>query len=168
MKEQAGQTLIEVLVGLSAAVVVIAAITSAALTSLNNAQYSRDQNLATQYAQQGMELVRNMRDLDIASVSATFLPNDTYCLAKLCSALTPTNPSCWSGNLECGQNVDTYVRKIVVDHNSSSCNSGVSGNVQITSEVSWADGKCTDVTNPFCHHVDLSSCLSDFTVAPTP
>ena len=34
--------------------------------------------------------------------------------------------------------------------------------------VSWTDNKCTDRTNPNCHKVQLTSCLSDYGVIVTP
>ncbi|HEX7041831.1 MAG TPA: hypothetical protein VF189_01140 [Patescibacteria group bacterium] len=182
---QKGQTLIEVLVGLSAAVVVIAAITVAVITALNNAEFSRDQNLATQYTQEGMEIIRNMRDLDVASINQTNLPDGTYCLAKGCSSLT-TNPSDTScgpkTSTHCTQNFNNFVREITISHNDPFCtNNGPTssatptptpaseiGTIKVTVNTYWGDTKCSDSSNPFCHSVLLSSCLSDFTIVPTP
>ncbi|MBI3069818.1 MAG: hypothetical protein HYY87_00750, partial [Candidatus Levybacteria bacterium] len=57
-KVQKGQTLIEVLLALGTAVVVLSATVVAVLSALNNAQFSKNQSLATQYAQEGMEVMR--------------------------------------------------------------------------------------------------------------
>ncbi len=164
MRYERGQTLIEVLIGLATAVVVIAAITTATISSLNNATFSKNQNLATQYAQQGMEILRNMRDSDYGSFSAL---SGTYCLAKTCSALAANNANCWtptSGNT-CNQNVDIFVRQIDVQQNSLSCD-GTS--TKVVSTVSWFDAKCTSGNNTFCHQVSLTSCLSNAQVVPVP
>lgn len=174
---QSGQTLIEVVVALTAAVVIIAAIVSASLTALTNSDYARDQNTATQYTQTGLEVIRDMRNESIASLSATYLPDGTYCLAKNCTALDKNITSCWIKNISCGQNVDKFVREVIVTHNSSDCNVSptpngqtgyLSSNVKITVTTAWYDTKCTDTANPFCHYVTTSSCFSDFTVFPTP
>lgn len=176
---QSGQTLIEVLVGLAAAVVVISAITVAVLSSLNNAEFSRDQNLATHYSQEGMEIIRNMRDKSILSVSATSLPDGVYCMAKTCTAITniagDTNCGPRAGLL-CSQNVLNFVREVTIRHNDSTCNGNgptsaptpVTTAMKISVSTYWGDIKCTSTTNPFCHSVMLTSCLSDFTVVPTP
>lgn len=57
-----GQTLIEVLVALGVGVAVLLAVTNAVLSSLTGSDFGRNQSLATQYAQQGMEVVRNIRN----------------------------------------------------------------------------------------------------------
>lgn len=174
---QSGQTLIEVVVALTAAVVIIAAIVSASLSALTNSDYARDQNTAAQYTQAGLEVIRDMRNESIASLSATYLPGGIYCLAKNCTALDKSIASCWTKNISCGQNIDKFVREVTVTRNSSDCNASptpngqtgyLSSNVKITVTTSWYDTKCTDTANPFCHYVTTSSCFSDFTVFPTP
>jgi len=178
MRQESGQTLIEVIAALTAAVVIIAAIVSASLNALTSSQFTRDQNLSSQFTQQGMELMRNMRDQSVASISASYLPDGTYCLAKSCAGLNRDITSCWQGTPNCPQNVDNFVRKVVVVHNATDCNMSptpvgnppgvLPSNVQITVTTSWYDPKCTDATNPFCHSTTSTSCFSDFTVVPTP
>lgn len=166
-----GQTLIEVLAGLSAATVVIAAITVATLASLYNAQFSRDQSQATQYAQEGMETMRNLRDFSIASISATALPDaNTYCMAQGCTYITgdSLDTKCGPAKIQCRQNVDTFIRQVQVNHTDSNCNVSQTNAVGVTVTVKWNDSKCKDTNNIFCHQVAISSCLSDFTVVPTP
>lgn len=176
---EAGQTLIEVLVALTAAAVIIAAIVSASLNALTSSEFARSQNGATQATQQGMEIIRNMRNVSIASLSASYLPSDYYCLAKSCSSLNRSISNCWVRTTStCSQNFDTFVRQVTVLHDSADCNSTptpnglpegiLSGNVKITVSTSWYDNKCTDASNTYCHSVISSSCFSDFTVAPTP
>jgi len=55
---QKGQGLVEALIALGAAVIIIAAITIAVITAVSNSDFSTEQNLATGFAQQGMEIVR--------------------------------------------------------------------------------------------------------------
>ncbi len=176
---QSGQTLIEVLTALAVSVVIIAAITSASLNALNNSQFSRDQNSASQDSLAGMEIIRDMRNQSIASLSATYLPDGTYCLADSCTSLDSTKPSCWQmTGLTCPQNIGKFVRQVDVVHNSPDCNAtptptgGPSGylssNVKITVITSWYDSRCTSGTNPYCHSAVESSCFSDFTVMSAP
>ncbi|HYK08860.1 MAG TPA: prepilin-type N-terminal cleavage/methylation domain-containing protein [Candidatus Eisenbacteria bacterium] len=176
---EAGQTLIEVLVALTAAVIIIAAIVSASLNALTSSEFTRDQNTATSATQQGMEIIRNMRNVSIASISASYLPSGYYCLASSCSALNENDSNCWQRTQStCSQNVGNFVRQVTVLHDSLDCNAtptpvgipeGVlTGNVKITVTTSWYDSKCTDSSNTYCHSVVSSSCFSDFTIAPTP
>lgn len=156
---QEGQTLVEILVALAAAVTIVTAITIAVITALSNAQTSKNQNLATQYAQEGIEIARGLRNtnfqsfIDSASTSTFY-----YCLPKGSRTLI-------AKGLACPQNVDTFVREVAITKNSASCDST---QTDVTVSVSWNDGKCTNPSNPFCHQVQLVTCLSDYTVLPTP
>ncbi|MBI2195691.1 MAG: hypothetical protein HYU48_01445 [Candidatus Levybacteria bacterium] len=62
MNSQKGQTLIEALIGLAVAVAIISAIVIAVISSLSNAQLTKNQNQANHYAQEGMEIVRQIRN----------------------------------------------------------------------------------------------------------
>lgn len=170
MKSQQGQSLVEVLVSLVTISLIIGAITAATITALNNSVYSKNLNLATQYAQQGMEIVRNLRDRQASSFNQL---NGFYCLAKACSDIHPTsnNPQdpCGPKSILCDQNVggenaDIFVRQVFVDPNGAYCKDitqNVTQGTQVTVNVSWFDSKC-GTSNVFCHTVSLSSCLSAY------
>lgn len=167
-KNKKGQSLIEVLVGITSLVIVIAAITTASITALNNAQYSKNQNLASSFAQQGMEVMRNLRNYDYGTFQT--LSGD-YCLAKNCSTLnnngvSTANPCGKKSGLRCApeQNIDFFVRTVTVSPSSSDCQS----ETKVEVSVAWYDGKCQDSNNIFCHMVNIRSCLSSYTVIPTP
>ena len=89
-----GQTLLEVLVALSVGILVLTAMTGAVLSSLANAQFSKNQNLATLYAQQGMENMRDLRNKNWTSFSGY---DGFYCLAK--DGSLTAGSSC-SGNID--------------------------------------------------------------------
>lgn len=174
-RNQEGQSLIEVLVGLVTASLIIGAITVATITALNNSVFSKNQSIATQYAQQGLELVRNLRDRQNSSFSQL---NGHYCLAKSCTDIKPTssNPKdpCGPKSIICDQNVggenaDIFVRQVFVDPNSTYCmdtTQQVTQGTQVTVNVSWFDAKC-GTGNVFCHQVNLSTCLSAYnTISP--
>lgn len=146
-----GQSLIEALVALGAAVVVVSAITVTVMSSLSNVEFSRDQNLATQYSQQGLEFMRQVSQGNWVLFSSYVASR--YCLAKDATAIVPINPA----TNTCGQNYGNFIREVDIEQNSQSC----SGNVKTTVIVSWSDGKCTDINNKFCHNVTLYSCLSN-------
>ena len=63
---EAGQTLIEVLAALSIVVVLLYGITIAVVFSLNNAQFTKNQNLANHYAEQGLGIVRHIWNSDLS------------------------------------------------------------------------------------------------------
>lgn len=157
-KKQDGQTLIEAVVALGAAVLVLSAITVAVVSALNNVQYTKNQNLATQYGQEGIEI---MRQISQSGWGAFLLYNaGRYCLAQgettPCALGSPTG-SCLGTTNSCGQNYGIFVREVDIAQNSPSCSS----NALVTVIVSWSDGKCTDLNNTYCHSVKLNSCLSN-------
>lgn len=162
LKSTRGQTLLEVLAALGTAAIVVGAITVVVISALNNAQFSKNQNLATQYAQQGMELLRQVRDTNWTTFAS--YPSGDYCLDK--GSSTPRAKS-----IDCGQNVDIFVREVVLERGELLClpptpPPSPTNVVRATVTVSWSDSKCTGVG--FCHRVRLVSCLSDFSVVPTP
>ena len=160
LKNQKGQTLIEALVSLSIAVAVVGAITVVVISSLNNATFTRNQNQATQYAQEGIEIVKRV-SLSESSPNFKALPGDTYCLDKSNTQLDEplTNP----GTGGCGFNVASiFSREVNIDHNNSDPQEGCGGNTKVTVKVKWSDNKCQDASGPFCHEVALTSCLSDY------
>ena len=152
-----GATLIEALIALSVAVAIVSAIVVAVISSLSNAQFTRNQNQANHFAQEGMEIVRQIRNnswISFINLSSTY-----YCLDENSKALTTKGVS------GCGQNIGIYIREINIEHNNSPSCVGTS---RVTSNVSWSDAKCTDVRNTFCHKVTLISCMGNNNAVPTP
>lgn len=217
-----GQTLVEVLLALGTAVVVLSATVVTVLSALNNAQFSKNQNLATQYAQEGMEVMRKMRNSNWTLFSSY---SDQYCLDQNSTQLLERDPNTQGCN---GQNVGIFAREVDIEKDSLDCalpcsfksgvpscdNNGDSivddldrsrwsvctqvtgtppvcslkpncdangdgrisvadssewntctslspqlGVAKVTTKVSWASNKCTETSNPYCHKVELVSCL---------
>lgn len=171
IKKQSGQTLLEVLIGLAAAVIVIGAISVTTFSALNNAQFGKNQNAATAYAQEGIEIARNMRDRNYGVFKAL---DGSYCLGQTCTQIDTSGngnrniPSSYCGVSPCQQNIGIFIRQITVT-NSVATECGLDSNskpfTKVTANVSWYDNKCG--TNPYCHNVTISSCFSDYTVKPT-
>jgi len=154
---QKGQGLVEALIALGAAVIIIAAMTIAVITALNNADFSSYQNLATNYAQQGIEIVQQKSQLAWTSIPTN---QATYCLPQGATDISQAVFSCTTVNVD-----NKFIRKVTFTPESSKC----SGSTQVEVTVSWTDGKCSGALD-YCHQVVLDSCLADIyrLVTPTP
>ena len=173
---QKGQTVIEVLVGLAAAVAVLSAITTTTLSSLHNSQFGRNQNLADTYAQQGMEIIKNLHDTDYGTFSNL---SGTYCFAQTCHTID-TNPA--NVGEACAKisgtrcpgifNAGEFIRTVTFhagDAEAAKCNAtGSTVNTKVDVSLSWNDEKCIDPSNLYCHSVIHSSCFNDASIVPTP
>lgn len=158
---QNGQSLLEALIGLGVAVVIASAITIAVISSLSNAQFTKNQGLAAQYAQEGIETVRKIRTTDYDTFSK--LAKGHYCLAKNSSELALRGAS-----LICDQNVDNFVREVEINtDNANKCDFDTTKAVEVQVSVFWTDSDCRDTASPFCHKAQSTTCISDFTVVPT-
>lgn len=153
-----GQTLIELLASFSIAIVLVSAIVIVVVSALSNTQFSKNQSIATQYSQQGIEIIRQMRDNDFGTFNAF---SGNYCLDK-----NSTNPRL-KGSVPCGLNIDNiFVREVIIEKNSLSCPIQGSNATKVTVLTSWSDSKCPE--SVFCHSAKLVSCLSNVNVVPTP
>lgn len=147
---QKGQALIEALLALAFAVVIITGVVIAVINALNNASFTKNQNLAGQYAQEGLDIARNMKDSNYTQFKA--LSNGGYYCAEQNGTLS-TSASCTAGG---------FVKQVYVNHTGADekgqprCESGSSF---VSSKVSWSDSKCSGSSS--CHKVQLDSCFSD-------
>ena len=162
-RRQAGQTLLEILLAFSVSVVVLGGIVVGISTSLNNARFSKNQNLANSYAQEGMSVVRRVRDLswpDFTSKTNTY-----YCIAQGSLELeevlgSPPN--------RCSDDINDkfliegiFYREVELVHNPSPAPLDECGNgSKVTVTVSWSDSKC-GVGAALCHKAELTSCFSN-------
>jgi hypothetical protein len=173
-----GQGLIEALIALGAAVIIISAITVAVITAVHNSDFSKYQNLATGFAQQGIETVKQQSQLDWVD-TATY--SGTLCLFQGTTSFSPpVNNVC--APMDAGS---MYIREInftkippqlsCSNFSSPCCSSSLQPGIgapdfcinnpslcssQVTVTVKWTDGKCSS-SSPFCHSVKLDSCIQD-------
>ncbi len=158
-KLQRGSTLIEALLALTFAVAIITAVVVAVTSSLNNATYTKSQNAATQYAQEGIDIARYMKSSDydsFISLATSFGGGPLYC---------PTQDGILEISDVCTK--DQFLIEIYIDHGTALSGgrdkTGVSqcevGSSFVSSTASWTDPKCTN--GDFCHKVALDTCLSD-------
>lgn len=162
-----GQTLIEVLVALAVAALIISAISVTVISSLNNAIFSKNQNLATQYAQEGMETMRKLKNSNWNTFNSYGNADGSityYCLDDGSATLRQMQGD------KCGQNIDIFMRQVTVEKSNSDCQLAGSPNLGTKMKVSvfWSDGKCKDPVNPFCNKVEDVSCFNNSNVLPPP
>jgi len=77
MKKNNGQSLVEMVVAVGILVLVILALVALTTVSIHNASFSRNQALATKYAQEWIEEARKLRDTQ---------PESDFFVDKSCSA----------------------------------------------------------------------------------
>jgi type II secretory pathway pseudopilin PulG len=168
MKEK-GQSLIEVMVALGVAVIIITAIVMAVVLAVVNTQIAKTQNLATHYARQGVEVLRQLSLSDWGTFSGYAGP---YCLGKDVRLAPKTEAFCEenpTNNFRREVNVVSPAQTEDRDGNEcelSPAGSGVFGSYVVVT-VSWTDNKCQD-QNTFCHSVRLDSCFQNLSSVPAP
>ena len=157
MISQKGQSLIEALIALGAATLVVSAIAIAVISAVNNADFSKYENLATHYAQQGIEILRQQSQ----SNWSTFSGLADSCLGDD-NVFVPGTQNCplfQSDNTKPPPNVaNFFIRQIRLTPDvvvGSSCQGSVHGIVS----VYWNDGKCPK--NSYCHKVAIDSCFAN-------
>ena len=152
-RSEGGQTLIEVLLALSASVLILSAIVVIVITSLSGTQFTKNQNLANQYAQEGIEIIRRIRDS--GGWTGFSAIDGRYCLSGGTTSLPPSSPSCTTPNIG-----TDFIRQIDIGAAHSDCPPGGAGpnGSKVASIVSWSDGKCP-ASNEYCHKVELISCF---------
>lgn len=174
MMNQKGQSLVEALIALGVATIVVSAMAVAAITAVNNSDFSKYQNLATHYAQQGIEILKQQSQTYWTTFSAQAgqAPGNLYCLAQNDTALGSVQTSCPQQNIKDQNGKLFFVRDVTLTQLSyipnltpgpayPACN----GIVQATVRVSWTDGKCSSATD-YCHKVSLKSCFANINAIP--
>lgn len=165
---QKGAVLIEAILALGIISVVVMSLVTALVSSLSSSNFSKNQTLATGYAQEGIEIMRDIRDQDFSKLSSY---SGAYCLGVDDSI--PQDTASPTG--KCINNIDTFSRSIYVNNSGKDDRPGASpgskcknppddpaGSVTpvfVASTVSWNDSKCSGNEN--CHKVELNSCLTN-------
>ncbi len=170
-RKNQGQVLIEALIALAVVTFVIAGIVIALITSVNNSTFTRNQNLATNYAQEGLDIARNIKESDY-SYFAQY--QGYYCLPE---GVTDLDSAPFVDGV-CEKISDTFTRQIFIDETGADSKKdppvqkcGVTGqtpgtSIYVVSIVSWNDSRCDSELDQ-CHSIEIDSCFSDFNrVAP--
>lgn len=162
-KNQKGQSIVEALIALGAGVIIISGIVVAVINSVGNTNYSKNQNLATSYAQQALEVLNTSAKNDWTAFSNL---SGRYCLDKDSTALYhPSGSICLRAGVP---NVDNFVREVSIVQSDGNCPNCCNGGKRVKTTVLWSDGKCTDSSNLYCHKIDLVSCITNIRVLPSP
>jgi len=159
-RREDGQTLLEVLLAFGISILVLSSVAMGIVTSLNNIQYTKNQDLATTYAQEGLAAVRQKRDSGWYGTSSLkdYSSNTIYCIDNnldFQKLISPNQDCVTEGYAVPGGGI--FSREVVFQHGSVSCD-GTGSLATVT--VSWSDGKCS-ASAPYCHNVKLVSCFSN-------
>lgn len=149
-----GQTLIEVLAALGIITIIATVLAAVVVTSQRITGFSKDQKLATDYAQEGIEIMHQKRDNDYVSFRDF---TGTYCLDGGSSVLDSDCPT--AANIT--DNGNNFLRKVTIAQDG--CDDNIA---KVTVEVSWQDSKCP-ASNLFCHKAQMITCLSTVNLVPT-
>lgn len=142
---QKGQTLIETLASLAILSIVITAITISVVTSLRNTEYNQNQTLSVKYAQQGSEIIQQLRDYSYTNFKNNYA--GLYCLGKGQTTLGVAQTQCTTPN------VDNFIRSVNIQQG------GCAANVaKVTVSVSYTDQRCA--VGVYCHNQLNVTCLS--------
>jgi len=166
-KNQKGQALLEALIALGAATIVMSAIALAVISSVNNSDFSKYQNQATQYSQQGIEILKQ-QSVSAWPTFSGYTSGSTYCFPSGATLTLSVGVNC-SPNI--GTN-DFFVRSAVITKSSLDCpgnpnDAGHRGTL-VSVSTAWSDGKCKDSANLYCHSVVLNSCITDVNRVASP
>lgn len=164
MKEK-GQSLLEALIALGAATIVMSAIAVAVITSVSNSDFSKYLNQATQYSQQGVEVLKQQSLSDWGTFSG-YASGITYCFPEG-DGLDDSNVAPCSANL--GTN-NFFLRTAVVTQASSDCpgnpDDAAHRGTLVSVATAWSDGKCTNASNHYCHNATFNTCITDVNRVP--
>lgn len=128
-RNEEGQGLFEVVLSLAVAALIIVAIVALATTAIRNASFSRNQSLATRYAQEAIEWLRGQRDEDWDAF-ATWALTPLWCLRSLSWADTVIG-SCGSSDFISGTIFKREISFTIID----------ASNIDTEVNVYWQDAQ---------------------------
>lgn len=179
MKNKAilGQTILEAVIALAAILIILAAVSVSVVTSINNSSFIKNQNLASKYAQEGIEYIRNVISSDTSSTSqynnfVTNLVGSERCFGPIDpSGANPIGTACSSAsttNVNIPAVSPAYKRTVRFESGKCTSEGDFSDGLVVTVRVYWSSGKCTS-TDTFCHKQEVKTCFIDPAIAaPTP
>jgi type II secretory pathway pseudopilin PulG len=145
---QKGQSLYELIVAIGISALVIVGVVSLATSSIQNSTYSKNQSLATVYAQEATEWLRGQRDASITIFLAN-TAHSPWCLNLEPPAWPGSSGACGSTDFISGTTLfKRYVSFIITSPSSKT-------QIEADVVVSWVDAKGT-------HQVTNSTNFSDW------
>lgn len=161
-KSQRGQTIIEAIIALVTILIIITAISVVIVNGLYNSTFVKNQNEANKYAQQGIELVRNLQQNDLETFRGYADDSDPevdypyYCIDEQTSTLYGDN-GCSDTGINTGV---SFNRTIEFSPGGGECDNTnpLTSAARVTVRVKWSSSKCPS-NNTFCHMSELVSCM---------
>lgn len=159
---ESGQTLIEAIVALSALLISLAGISIAVIYAVNNTTFIKNQNLASKYAQQGMEYLKNKTDNgETVTLNPAVQGKQTDDFRNL------SGPFCFAENYDistsiagCQTNIQGFFERSVTFEKDTCGGKPFSGS-EATVTVKWTSSKCpNDDALRYCHKAEFHSCFS--------
>lgn len=145
LKVELGQSLFELVVAIAVSALIIVVIVSLVASSIRNANYSKNNGLASSYAQNATEWLRSERDRDINN----FMVNVQT--PKWCLKDSPLTISSWTQVGACGANDYISGTVFLREVNFTVTAPGGKTVVQTDVVVSWTDAQgiheVTNITN---------------------
>lgn len=160
--------MIEAIIALAVAIFIITAVVVVITSSLSGSTSNTRQDKATAYAQEGIEVLRDIKTADFISFTAVY-PSGSYCLTEIVSNPTISGADQCDGDGEYNI-LGSFIRRIYINHagidtrvspNVAKCDSGSFA----ASTVLWTDSKCR-TGNVNCHDVEISTCFENLNSLP--
>ena len=161
---QAGEILVEALLGLAITIIIITGLIVALNSSVSNSTFSTNQSQASLIAKEGLDLVKNIKEDNYSSVTGKkglFCFNDSQVLVS---------------GTECPEDVVvdniTFSRQFYISSDGKDYRKNPAG-ISVCNEdgaaifaasiISWWDSKCGSNITTKCHKIELNSCFTDLT-----
>jgi hypothetical protein len=163
-----GQTIIEAVVALTAILVAIAAISVVISLSVNNSTFSRDQDQASKYAQEGIEFLREANDSGTLIPLQGFDPipfsqlHGDYCLNADDTLSNGVGSDCYVNTN--GLKRSIHVEQGTCAGNPSSQGSSTTILYQVDVTVYWSGNSCS-ASKAYCHNSSLETCIQTSTTS---
>src|SRR5688572_26426225 len=144
-----GQSLFEVVIALAISAIVIIALVSVVSSSIQNANFSRDKTLASNYVQETIEWLRSQRDNDITTFETnTQIPN--WCFQTL-----SWNPAQIGFCSDDNQIANTrFFRDVIFTRSTVACKTIDCTIVEVEVDVHWFDSQGSHEVKGFTNFSD--------------
>lgn len=174
-EKEKGLSLVETVVALSVMTIVLTGIVGVVLNALVNAQFSTNQNIASLFAQEGMEVLRNQKMTEwdyvyniLAKVTdpGTGTVSTVYCLDENAQRIDGSqderiadSKGCKTASRTTESNIsEIYARSVKLEKENPQCpNQGSLMGVKAIVSVAWGSSKCP--AGAYCHKSQLISCF---------
>lgn len=153
LRNISGQSLFEVVLAIAVIGLIVVGVVILSTNAIRNTTFARNKTLASRYAQEALEWVRNERNTDPVNFRSKIDAFTTFCLDE--DPITWTNVGVCSGSEYISGSNSIFKRQVVFSQTSQNNTKGESVviiNVAVT--VTWVDSQGT-------HNVKSTTDLSD-------